>query len=243
VRPDATDPLEGIELVIFDKDGTLIEFHAMWGGWVGVLADRLTAATGHPMRDAMHGLMGVAEHTGRVDPHGLLAATPMARLRELVLAALVDDGLEPRLADAAVAMAWDPPDPVALARPATDLAGLLERLEARGVRAAVATSDDRRPTERTLEALGIADRIEVMVCADDGVAGKPSPDPVLRIAAELRVSVDRILVVGDAPADLRMGRAAGVRRVVGVLTGVGDAATLAPLADLVLPSIGDLAPG
>jgi phosphoglycolate phosphatase-like HAD superfamily hydrolase len=39
-----------------------------------------------------------------------------------------------------------------------------------------------------------------------------------------------------------MGRAAGAARVVGVLTGVGDEAILAPLADLVLDSIAELAP-
>jgi phosphoglycolate phosphatase len=49
--------------------------------------------------------------------------------------------------------------------------------------------------------------------------------------------------VGDSPADLRMGRAAGVARTIGVLTGVGDRATLEPLADIVVDSIADLAPG
>jgi phosphoglycolate phosphatase len=236
------DPLEGIELVIFDKDGTLIEFHRMWRDWVGELGDALTVATGRPLRDAMYGLMGVDERSGWISPHGLLAATPMARLRELVVETLTDEGIALDAAEAAVAAAWDSPDPVALAHPTTDLRGLLARLAGRGIRAAVATSDDRRPTERTLRALGIAGRIEALACADDGLVGKPAPDPVLRISATLGVRVDRILVVGDAPADLRMGRAANVRRVVGVLTGVGDAATLAPLADLVLRSIAELAP-
>jgi phosphoglycolate phosphatase len=48
-------------------------------------------------------------------------------------------------------------------------------------------------------------------------------------------------VVGDSPADLRMGRAAGVARTIAVLTGVGDVETLEPLADVVLPSIAELA--
>jgi hypothetical protein len=39
-----------------------------------------------------------------------------------------------------------------------------------------------------------------------------------------------------------MGRAAGAGRVIAVLTGVGDEATLTPLADIVLPSIEQLAP-
>ncbi|HTC85980.1 MAG TPA: hypothetical protein VK656_04720, partial [Candidatus Acidoferrum sp.] len=36
-------PLGGCELVVFDKDGTLIEFHAMWGGWTADLARDLVA--------------------------------------------------------------------------------------------------------------------------------------------------------------------------------------------------------
>jgi len=40
-----------------------------------------------------------------------------------------------------------------------------------------------------------------------------------------------------------MGLAAGVARTIGVLTGVGDQAALNPLADVVLGSIAELAPG
>jgi hypothetical protein len=39
---------------------------------------------------------------------------------------------------------------------------------------------------------------------------------------------------------MRMARAAGAGRVIGVLTGVGDRASLEPLADAVLGSIADL---
>jgi phosphoglycolate phosphatase len=241
-QPIALDPLEGIDLVVFDKDGTLIEFDRMWRDWVADLGANLSAATGRPLVDQLFGLVGVDPVSGLIYPHGLLAATPMARLRELVVEALDDEGVAPEAAEAAVARSWHPPDPVALATPVTDLAALLDRLEGRGIRAAVATADDRGPTERTLAALGIADRFEVLACADDGHPNKPFPDPVLHIAAALEVALDRILVVGDAPADMRMGRAAGAARVVGVLTGVGDEAILAPLADLILPSIADLAP-
>jgi phosphoglycolate phosphatase len=235
------DPLDGIELVVFDKDGTLIEFDRMWHGWVRQLAEDLSRTTGRPLVDQVFSLMGVDRASGAIQPHGLLAATPMARLRELLVDALVDEGLPRAAAGAAVAATWNPPDP-AVATPTTDLGALLDRLGRRGVRAAVATAYDRLPTERTLAALGLADRFDALACADDGHDVKPAPDAVLRIAATLGVPTDRILVVGDAPADLRMGRAAGARRVVGVLTGVGDELTLGPLADLVLDSIADLAP-
>jgi phosphoglycolate phosphatase len=236
------DPLNGIDLLIFDKDGTLIEFQLMWGGWVAALARELEDATGLPLRDRLYPLLGVEQTTGLVHAHGLMAATPMRRIREVVEAFVSDAGAGPAAASEAMATAWHAPDPVALAQPVTDLPILLSRLRARVPTFAVATSDDRSPTERTLAALGIANEFAALSCADDGRPNKPAPDPVLHLCAELGLPPARTAVVGDAPADLRMARAAEAGRVVGVLTGVGDRASLEPLADLVLGSIEELAP-
>jgi HAD superfamily hydrolase (TIGR01509 family) len=236
------DLLEGIEVVVFDKDGTLIEFHRMWRGWVGTLGDELSRHTGVDVRGELYALMGVDRETGRVYPHGLLAATPMARIRDLVVEALIDEGIDKARAGEAIEAAWHAPDPVALATPVTDLRRLFDALHERGLRLAVATSDDRDPTERTLRALGLGGDFEVLACADDGHQVKPAPDSIHVIAAAMGVPPDRMLVVGDAPADLRMAAAAGVARRVGVLTGVGDRATLEPLADIVVDSIEALLP-
>lgn len=237
-----TNVLDGVDLLVFDKDGTLIEFHLMWGGWVDRLASRLEAASGLALRDGLYALLGVDLENGLVHAHGLLAATPMSRIREAVAAFVVDAGATPDRAETWLTRAWDAPDPVALARPVTDLAALLARLRPRVGLFAVATSDDRDPTVRTLESLGIAGEFADLACADDGFPTKPAPDPVLRLCRRLGMPPDRTAVVGDSPADLRMGRAAGVARTIAVLTGVGDLATLEPLADVVLPSIEDLAP-
>ena len=125
----------------------------------------------------------------------------------------------------------------------TDLAALFDRLRDRGCRIAVATTDDRDPTERTLAALGVGDRIDAMVCADDGIAVKPAPDMVLHLCSSLGVEPARTAVVGDTAADLRMGRAAGAGLIVAVLTGVGGRADLAPLADAVIASVAELEDG
>jgi phosphoglycolate phosphatase len=237
------DLLDGIELIVFDKDGTLIEFHLMWGAWVDRLANRLETESGLSLRDGLYALLGVDDDTGLIHAHGLLAATPMSRIREAVAAFVAEAGAGRERAEAALALAWDAPDPVALARPVTDLKPLFERLRRRVRLFAVATSDDRDPTVRTLESLGIAGEFAGLACADDGIPNKPAPDPVLRLCERLGVPPHRTAVVGDSPFDLRMGRAAGVARTIAVLTGVGDLATLEPLADVVLPSIAELAPG
>ena len=236
-----TGRLDGVELVIFDKDGTLIEFHAMWSGWAADLAQALVRATGLPaIEDDLFAALGYDAATGRAIAGGRLAATPMARLRELTGSLLIERGLTPEAAETTLAEAWHAPDPVALARPVTDLRRLLSTIRAGGRRVAVATTDDRAPTEATLEALGIADLVDATVCADDGVPPKPAPEMVLRVCETLEVAPNRAIVLGDSVADLAMGRAAGVARCYGVLTGVGTRDDLGPLADEVLASVEDL---
>ncbi len=241
--PPAFDPLDGIDLLVFDKDGTLIEFHLMWGGWVDALAARLEGSTGLELRDGLYPLLGIDPGSGLVHARGLLAATPMSRIREAVQQLVDEAGAGPAAAAIALEAAWHAPDPVALAQPVTDLPALLGRLRERVPTFAVATSDDRGPTERTLAALGIDAEFAALDCADDGHRNKPAPDPVLHLCGILGIAPARTAVVGDSPADLLMGRAAGAARSIGVLTGVGDHASLDPLADVVLGSIAELVLG
>ena len=235
-----TGRLDGIDLVIFDKDGTIIEFGSMWSGWAVTLGTALGAATGLPVEEPLYGMLGYDAETGVVLPGGGLAATPMAQLRERTHDVLVVLGLSEAQAERALGAAWHAPDPVGLARPLGDVRGLFAWLRDGGRRVALATSDDREPTERTLAALGLADAIDASVCADDGVPVKPAPEMVLRLCAVLGVASERTAVVGDAPADLRMARAAGAGLVIGVLTGVGSRGDLEPLADAVIASVEQL---
>jgi phosphoglycolate phosphatase len=235
--------LDGIDLVVFDKDGTIVDFGTMWSGWTVSLAEALTATTGRPVAGPLYAMLGFDPATGSVVPGGGLAATPMSRLRDRTRDVLLADGVSADDAERALETAWHAPDPVALARPLTDLPALFGRLRDGGCLIAVATTDDRDPTERTLAALGVADRIDATVCADDGIAVKPAPDMVLQVCARLGIAPARTAVVGDTAADLRMARAAGAGLTVGVLTGVGGRVDLEPLADAVIASVEELQVG
>jgi phosphoglycolate phosphatase len=129
-----------------------------------------------------------------------------------------------------------------LVRALADLPRLFAEIRKRVRFLAVATSDDRRPTERTLATLGIADLLSGVVCADDGYRVKPAPDGFLALCRSIGIPPERAAMVGDSPADMAMGRAAGARRSIGVLTGVSDETQLRVSADIVLPSIEALVP-
>jgi len=231
--------LAGIDLVVFDKDGTLIDFHAMWGGWARELGTRLEAATRRPVAPDVFAAIGFDPSTGRVAVGGPLATTTMAGIEGVVAAVLRRWCPSVAAARRATETAWFVPDPVALAMPLADLPALFTELRAHGRRIAVVTTDDRAPTDATLRALGVREVVEAMVCGDDGFPMKPEPDAVFALCQALRTEPPRVAVVGDSPADLAMARAAGAGRVVGVLTGVGAAADLSA-ADVVLQSVAEL---
>ena len=241
----ATPALDGIRLVIFDKDGTLIDFHAMWSGWVETLADDLVREVRSEVDDPsairvpLFSMMGYEPATGRAHIGGGLVSTPMARLRDMTAAVLVGAGVPAETAERALRSSWRSPDPVALAHPLADLRALLGGLHASGRLVAIATSDDRDPTMRTIEALGLSELIDAEVCADDGVPAKPAPDMVTHLCALLGVEPEATAVVGDSPADVAMGRAARAGLVVGVRSGVGTDPDLAA-ADLVIDDVGAL---
>ncbi len=235
--------LGSIDLVVFDKDGTLIEFGPMWSGWAVSLADALETGAGRSIRGPLFEMLGYDAEAGEIVPGGALAATPMTHLREWTRDVLVGTGLPGAQAERVLDRAWHAPDPVASARPITDLPGLFGWLRDAGRKIAVATSDDRDPTRRTIAALGVSGLVDAIVCADDGVPVKPSPDMVLHLCRTLDIGPERTAVIGDSAADLRMGRTAGAAQVIAVLSGVGSRGELEPLADAVIASVEDLRTG
>ncbi len=228
-------------LIVFDKDGTLINFEAMWAAWAVDLANRLEAVTGRSMAERLYQALDFYADTGQIMPHGALSVTPMKGLRALAVQVLIGEvGLPPAAAESAVAKVWQTPDPVATAHPLANLGALFAALQTHGLKIAVATSDDRAPTVATLVKLGLSDFVAAVVCGDDGIPIKPQPDMVLSLCRQLNVSPGRTAVVGDNVADLDMGQAAGVALRVGVLSGVSSAEILGPHADILLPSVGEL---
>ncbi len=233
---DSPRDLAGIDVVIFDKDGTLIDFHAMWGGWARGLGERLDGAIRRPVSLDVFAAIGFDPSTGRVAPGGELATATMAGIEETVARVLRRWCPSIAAARRATEAAWSIPDPVALAVPLGDVAALFDRLRIDGRRIAVVTTDDRAPTDATLRALGVRDLVGAMVCGDDGFAMKPEPDPVFAICQAFRVDPSQTAVVGDSPADIAMGRSAGVGLVIGVRSGIGNDADLAD-ADVLIDSI------
>jgi len=228
------------QAVIFDKDGTLIDFDAMWGEWTLYLAKQINQVSGLDVSTSLCDAFGYDETNKKVIPGGKLASNPMSVLYDLTIQVVHSSGFSVENAQQIVDQIWAIPDPVLLAKPLTDLRTLFESLTARGIKIAIATADDRTPTQAMIEALDIEEFISCIVCADDGITSKPAPDMAISLCKKMDVEPSQTIVIGDTISDLKMARAAGAGMAVGVLSGVSNARDLVQYADLLIESIEEL---
>jgi phosphoglycolate phosphatase len=87
----------------------------------------------------------------------------------------------------------------------------LHAFHSAGLLQATVTGKRAADCERILRGLRIKDEIEVYLGGDSVANHKPAPDLVLLAAERLAVAPAECVVVGDAPADIDMARAAGAR--------------------------------
>lgn len=98
-------------------------------------------------------------------------------------------------------------------RPLNGLSELLDRLQAHGIPAGVATSAPKKNVAHTLAELGIADRFTAIARGDQVANGKPAPDVFLHAAQLMGIDPDACLAFEDAPLGVMAAAAAGMRCV------------------------------
>ena len=225
-----------IRAILFDKDGTLIDFNATWAAVARTMA--LQAASGDIVQaDRLLDMSGLDLVTGGFRPDSIFAAGTNADI-----VALWHPHLDREELTATVAM-YDALTAREGAASAVALPGIhdaIARLHAAGYRLGMATNDSTLGAEQTLVALGFANMFAAAYGYDAVARPKPAPDVLIAFADMAGMKPAEIAMVGDNRHDLETGRAAGAGLVVGVLSGTGTRETLAPLADVILESVADL---
>jgi phosphoglycolate phosphatase len=235
-----------VDLVAFDKDGTLIDFHHLWGRkarlWVEDLARASEGRAALPQ--SLYRTLGYDEARERVVADGPLAVASMQKLYTLAAGVLYQHGVPwheaEQIVEDSVSRSIGALPAAELVRPLGDFPALVSRLRGVGVEVAVITSDDRAATLATLDLLGVPDTIAHVVCGDDDLPNKPAPDGILHLCACYGVRPERVMLVGDTVSDMLTGANAGVACRVAILNGAGDTAALVEHADVVIESIDEI---
>ncbi|ASY61876.1 Hydrolase, haloacid dehalogenase-like family [Sinorhizobium sojae CCBAU 05684] len=227
--------IRAIAGILFDKDGTLLDYVKSWVPVNYELA-RIAAKGDETLARALLEAGGMDPDTGHVAPDSLLAAGNTVEIAAGMVGAgapftvealtTLFDGLFARSAEYAV--------------PVTDLATFFAGLHAKGYRLGVASSDNERSIRETARRFGFDNYLHYVAGYDSGYGVKPEPGMVLGFCAATGLTPDQVAVVGDNNHDMHMGRSAGVGLTVAVLSGTGSRQSLAAASDHCLTDITEL---
>lgn len=224
-----------VRALLFDKDGTLIDFQRTWGPAAHEVMRRLADGDGAAYA-RLTAVSGFIETEQRFLPGSPLVAGATAH--------------------------WGPLWAQALHRPATtaffeeidamfftsglkhltaigDPHAALTALSRRGQRLGLFTNDGEASARAQMARLRVDHLLEFTAGYDSGYGAKPDPAPVLAFADAIKIEPAQIAVIGDSVHDLAAARAAGAVGVA-VLTGPVQADVLGPHADVVLGAVADL---
>ena len=186
----AEELTEGIEAVIFDLDGTLID--SMWM-WKQIDIDYL-ARYGHPLPEDLQDCI-----------EGMSFSETAVYFKERFR---LPDSLEVIKADWNQ-MAYDiyvnevPLKPGVLR--------FLLYLKKKGIRTGIATSNSKELVLAVLKSLGIMECFDEIHTSCEVAKGKPAPDIYLLVAETLGVKPERCLVFEDIMQGILAGKAAGMK--------------------------------
>lgn len=225
-----------IKGILFDKDGTIVDFQKTWFAIGDLMA--LEAAGGD--RAKADALLQAGGYD--FDAQGFRADSVFAAGTNADIVALwyphVSEGERQ-----ALTVHFDTFTAAQGAAQSVPLPGSREaiaRLHGLGFRLGLATNDSTGGAEKTLLALGVAQMFDAAYGYDAVANPKPAPDAIYAFSDLTGLRPSEIAMVGDNRHDLEMAKAGGAGLAIGVLSGTGTRETLQPLADVLLTSIADL---
>ncbi|MFB5676379.1 HAD family hydrolase [Paenibacillus terreus] len=216
-----------IDAILFDKDGTLLQFLPLWGKWAGVMTSLMTESIrtlGKGMDFESKLLLGVelderSQVTG-FDLQGPLSIASIPEIEGALAWQLYTRGMSWNQAIQRVRVIRAAADEeVERERPVVPLPGLLSFLShctEAGLPLAVVTADQTAEALKHLQWLGVADRFKAIMGRDRVINGKPSPEIVYKACELLGVKPARTVLIGDTAGDMQTGRLAGVRLTIGI---------------------------
>ncbi len=235
--------IDNIELVIFDKDGTLVDLYNYWANMINFRvesAQRKLSFDESKNNDIIYA-MGVDVENGRLRSEGPVGL----KKREIVMQAMMDSLAEigfPDTYDTCFQIFKEVDEQSVnhlndIVIPVNGMHELINSLYEKDCKIAIATTDKTARADLAMRHLGISEKIDIVVGEDLVANCKPHPDMANLILKELSVDKENTVIVGDAITDIEMGHNAGLKASIGVCSGLTSERKLGEKTEFVIEDI------
>ena len=241
------EKVQEAKLLIFDKDGTLINFEV----WIPVMKKRaeiilelLNRKTGF---ESLVKVLGVDLEKECIIPDGNVFTSRQRTARDTVDFLVKKWKVPERLAEKVVLEAFSRADNeldfTQLWKPVIkNIIEYFSHLKVNNIKIALATSDTFERAKACLSSLNIFEFFDEIVGSDLVKQDKPSPDMIIYLIKKLGISnKEEVFMIGDSLSDVKMAKAAKVNSV-GVLSGRCSREELEPYADFIIKDISQIIP-
>lgn len=238
--------ISDVRLIIFDKDGTLMELYYYWSQMVALRAELICQRLGlnDEYREDLMYEMGVDLKKKTLRPGGPVGL----KKREIVMQAAINylqakgygntydlcldvfrevDELSSRNLQKYI-------------KPINGASELLDDAHRAGCTIAIATTDRSERAKLAIRFLGFADKIDIVLGADHVRQSKPDPEMIYHILSETNIQAKNAVMVGDALSDVQMGINAGLNASIGVLTGFATELELLSYTPYIAKTVAEL---
>lgn len=218
------------KVVLFDKDGTLIDIHHYWASMIHLRSERIvqhwfpTATDQLNIKNTLVDAMGVDLQTGRMKPNGPVGIKPrpfiVAVAADIVRSKggdVSDDDMESLFAEVDQVTSADM---LPLLKVLPGVEELLKKLQQCGIQSVVVSTDITSRARKAMEVLQLNQYFSEIIGGDLVENTKPAPELAELALERVNCKAVSAVVIGDHPVDIQMGHSAAINTNIGVLTGL-----------------------
>ena len=225
--------------IIFDKDGTLIDFDAFWIkiSTVAVKDILKELECNDVSAEDVLSILGVEDGITNID--GILCSSTYSKIGDNINYALSRSGytFDLEYVKSITLSAFERHvDKGVVKGTCENIREVLLKIKKEGIKIFVVTSDRIFTTEKSLKILGVFDVFDGIYTDDGDVPPKPKPDCIYDICKKFSLSPDEIIMVGDTVNDVNFAKNGGIK-MIGVAKGEKNRERFLKQTEIVLPDI------
>lgn len=222
--------------IIFDKDGTLMDYEMFWINIAEYAIKDILKNTGQSegLLEKMLEAIGAYEGIS-----GLLCYGTYRQISKVLYSVLIDNKAdidEKSIYEMTVEAFNKNTDFGNIVPVCENITGIFKYLHSKNIRIALVTTDNMYITEKCLRTLGIYDYFD-RIYADDGVnPTKPNPYYIYEFCREENLETRDVVMVGDTLTDMQFAKNGGIK-FIGVAKSDTDKQILGENTDCVISDI------